>query len=302
VRQMLLTTRFTRAARAAAGLALLALAAACGGGGSPAAPPPVVATPVPTPTPVPLPVARDGLTHEVLEAEIAPPAPGLRDAVSVRAPLCLLREQRYDGSPIYLWKIEEDYVDAVVYNTQFTDGSYRLIRWASGFTLTLDQGLEENDAVLRKAQEVAAEVTRRTGLPITVGPGGAVHAMVDANILVNDHALGLAQPRFQGATIVGGTIRFASVPDIIGSNNADYANVFLHEMGHIMGLSHSPLAREIMTPGGGAHITLGEFQPREALVLHMMYQHRLAGNRPPDKDPALATQSAARPVTTVIRD
>jgi hypothetical protein len=88
--------------------------------------------------------------------------------------------------------------------------------------------------------------------------------------------------------------------DLLGTNRADYTNVFLHEMGHIMGLGHSPLAREIMTPGGGAHTTLGEYQPREAMALHMMYQHRQAGNRPPDKDGALSAQSAARPTVSVI--
>src|SRR5215470_17084254 len=97
------------------------------GGSSPAPRNPVAAaTPTPPPTPVPPPVARDGLTHELLAAEITPATPGLRDAVTVRAPGCLLREQRYDGGPVYLWKVEEDYVDAVVYPLTFTDGSFRM--------------------------------------------------------------------------------------------------------------------------------------------------------------------------------
>lgn len=283
-----------------AGLALLPLVSC--GGESPVAPPRVVATPLATPTPVPLPVARDGLTHEIVDAEITPPAPGLRDAVSVRATNWLLREQRYDGQPIYLWGVEEDYVNALVYWGRFSDGSYRLIRWANGFTITLDQGLEQNDAVMRKALEVAAEVTRRTGLPINVGPGGAVHVMVDANILPEDNAVGEAIRNYQGANIVGGTIKFVNVPYIIGSNNAAYANVFLHEMGHMMGLGHSPLARDVMTPGGGPRATVGEFQPREAETLHMMYQHRLAGNRPPDKDALLASQRVAFRASDLVKD
>lgn len=272
------------------------------GGGSPVTPRPVGATPTPAPTPVPPPVAREGLDHEVVQAEITPAAPGLRDAVSVRAPGFLLREQRYDGSPIYIWKVEEDYVNAVIYPLTFTDGSFRMIRWAGAFTVTLDQGLDENETVMRKARETVAEVTRASGLPINIGPNGAVHVLIDANILANDNALGLAIRSYQGANIVGGTIKFASMQDLLGTNRADYTNVFLHEMGHIMGLGHSPLAREVMTPGGGAHTTLGEYQPREAMALHMMYQHRLAGNRPPDKDGALAAQSAAHPVVSVIKD
>ena len=273
------------------------------GGSSPTRPQPVAAaTPTPAPTPVPPPVARDGLTHELMEAEITPAAPGLREAVSARAPGCLFREQRYDGNPIYLWKVEEDYVDAVVYPLTFTDGSFRMIRWAGPFTVTLDQGLDQNDSVMRKTQEVIAEVVRYTGTPITIGPNGAVHVVIDANILPNDNALGLAIRSYSGSTIVGATIKFASMADLLGTNRADYTNVYLHEMGHVMGLGHSPLAREIMTAGGGAKITSGEFQPREALALHMMYQHRQAGNRPPDKDGALFTQSSAQPTVSVIKD
>jgi hypothetical protein len=208
------------------------------GGGSPAAPRPVAATPTPAPapTPVPSPVAVDGLTHEVVAAEITPAAPALRSRVTARAPECLLREQPYDGGPIFLWKVEEDYANALVYPLTFTDGSFRMVRWAGPFTLTLDQGLDQNDTVMRKTQEVVAEVTRHTGMPITIGPNGAVHVMIDPNILSDDSAVGQAIRSFRGATIVGGTIKFAAVQDPLGTNSADYTNVFLHEMGHIMGL------------------------------------------------------------------
>ena len=291
--------RWTIAASAALALGLVA---ACGSDPSTGPRPISVATATPVPTPVPLPVARDGLTHDVVEAEITPAAPGLRDTVTARAPLCLLREQRYDGGPVYLWKIEEDYVDQVAYSVRFTDGSYRMIRWATGFTITLDQGLDENDAVMRKAQEAAAEVTRRTGLPISIGPGGAVHMMIDANILVNDDALATTSRQYQGATIVGATVKFAAVANILGNNGADYTNTFLHEMGHVMGLGHSPVAHEIMSTRSTTRTTAGEYQPREALTLHMMYQHRTAGNRPPDRDAALSAASTAHPLTSKIRD
>ena len=282
-------------------LAPVVLCLAACGGGSPTRPQPVAATPTPTPspTPVPPPVAREGVNHEVVPAEIEPTAPALRDAVTVRAAGFLLREQRYDGAPIYLWQVEQEYVNELVYPLTFTDGSFRMIRWAGPFTVTLEAGLETNDAVMRKTQEIVAEATRASGLPITIGPNGAVRVVVDGALL-NDNLLGQAQRTYQGATIVGGTIKLASIQDLLGTNRADYTNVYLHEMGHILGLGHSPLAREIMTAGGGARTTLGEFQPREAMALHMMYQHRLAGNRPPDKDGALFTQSVARPLVSVI--
>jgi glyoxalase superfamily protein/peptidase M66-like protein len=216
---------------------------ACGGG-APTRPQPVAATPAPTPTPLPPPVTRDGLTHDVVAAEITPAQPGLRDAVTVRAPGYLLREQRYDGSAIHLWGVEEDYVDQVVYPLTFSDGSFRMIRWAGGFTVTLEQGLDQNDAVLRKTQDTMAEVMRHTGVPITVGPGGAVRVMIDANILAENNALGLVTRTYQGATIVGCVIKFVDVQNLLG-NGQYYTNTFLHEMGHVMGLGHSPVEREI---------------------------------------------------------
>lgn len=177
-----------------------------------------------------------------------------------------------------------------------------MVRWAGGFTVTLDPELAENDTVMRKTQEVVAEVVRRTGLPITIGPGGACRVTIDGTILTENNYVGQANWTFRGASIVGATVKFARIQEISGSNNADYANTFLHEMGHVMGLGHSPLDREIMTPGGGARLTAGEFQPREALALHMMYQHRVAGNFPPDRDPGVAARSSATPRTVSIRD
>lgn len=282
------------------GLPLLCVLA-CGGGGSPAAPvAPAAPPPTTTPTPVPPPVALNGLTHEVVAAEIAPAAPRVGQAVSARAPSYLFREQPFDGRPLYLWGIEQEYVNETVYFLEFVDGSYRMVRWAGGFTVTLDPELAENDTVVRKTQEVVDEVVRRTGLPITIGPNGACRVVIDGSLAANN-ILGQASWTFRGPTIVGATIKFARVQEVAGGY-AGYANTFLHEMGHIMGLGHSPLAREIMTPGGGARTTAGEFQPREALTLHMMYAHRLAGNLPPDRDPTAAASAAATPKTVVIRD
>ena len=142
---------------------LLALVGAClpscGGG-------PSTITPVPsaipaTPTPVPPAVARDGLTHEVVSAEINPARPRTGEGVTARAPEFLVREQMFDGATLFLWPgyqgHDQEYVNELVYHARFTDGSYGIIRWTNGFTVTLD-GLAENPGVMDRTQEVVAEM------------------------------------------------------------------------------------------------------------------------------------------------
>jgi Matrixin len=296
-----------RARRTAARL-LLAFSAAhlpgCGGGGStPSAPAAVPATP----TPVPSPVARDGLTHDIVAAAISPALPRPGDAVSATASDFLVREQRYDGTPLFLWPAYQgrdlDYTNQLVYHARFSDGSYRMVRWASsGFTVSLDD-LGENSQVMDRTSEVVAEMVRRTGLPISIGNGGACRVLIDPSVL-DRNAVATASWSFQGSTIVGATVRFANLRELAGGGRGDYVNTLLHEMGHVLGLGHSPDRREVMTPGEGPGTVSSEFQPGEAQSLHMMYFHRSAGNRSPDRDGALGAPStaAARPVTVEIVD
>ena len=285
-----------RNGRCLAGLLLVLCLSACGGGGS------TTPTPVPTPTPAPpLPVARDGWTHEIVSAEITPAAPRLGETVSARAATFLLREQVFDATVLFLWPAEQEYVNALVYHLQFTDGSYRLVRWSAGFTVTLDGDLVENGTVVNKTHEVVAEIVRRTGLPISIAPGGVCRILVDPSV-ADRNAVASVSWSFRGATIVGADVRFARTQEISGGVRAEYGNTLLHEMGHVMGLGHSPSSRDVMTPGSGPGTRVVEFQPDEALTLHMMYAHRTAGNMPPDRDPALSARSSATPRTVVIRD
>jgi hypothetical protein len=288
---------------------LLALVGAClpGCGGGPSATTPVPSTLPAAPTPAPPPVARDGVTHAIVSAEVNPALPRTGDAVSARAAQFLVREQVFDGTALFLWPApqgrDQEYVNQLVYHARFTDGSYGIIRWASGFTVTLDD-LAENPALLDRTHEVVAELVRRTGHPITIGPGGACRIIVDPSVL-DRGAVATTTWSFEGPRIVGATVRFASVRELAGGGNADYVNTLLHEMGHVMGLGHSPDRHDVMTPGGaGTGHVVSEFQPGEASSLHMMYAHRTAGNRAPDRDVSLGAQSAdgAPPVTVEIVD
>jgi hypothetical protein len=277
----------------------LGLDGGCGGSSAPSNP-----TPQPTATPVPpaeAPQVIDGWNEQPVNAEVSPPTVGLGQGVVVRAPGFLAREQRYDLEPVALWPAEPAYVRELVYDWEFTDGSFRMVRWDQPFTLTLEGSLANDGAVRTRARQVLDEIQRRTGLQILIGPGGEVAIDIDPSV-ADEQAVAIARLRFRAETITGGSISFINRQEIIGAGGASYNNTFLHEMGHIIGLAHSPDLSDVMTPAEGRGTTVDVYQRNEAVALHMMYFHREAGNRPPDKDPQLAAASAASPRYTVIID
>lgn len=271
----------------------------CGGSSGPTA----SSVPPPTPTPTPAAVAPlvfDGVSDQAVAADVTPASVRAGDALVARASGYLPREQRYAGAPVLLWPSDEGYVEQLVY-WRFTDDSQRMVRWAGPFTLTLDGELVESGIIFDKAREVADEIQRVTGLAIAIGPGGACLVKLDPN-LVGQGSIGQARLRFQGATIVGATLAFARPSEITGGVGSDWRNTLLHEMGHAIGLRHSPNDRDVMTPGAGPGTRVARYQEHEAAALHMMYWHRSAGNRLPDKDPQLAGATAATPQIAVIVD
>jgi hypothetical protein len=275
-----------------AALPILLSVTGCGGGSSAPSNVPVAApTPAPAPTPVPAPVTRDGWTEEGVAATVDPPSPAMGARVTVQAPGFLLREQRFDGTPFFLWPSEEAYVRQLVYDWEFSDGTFRMIRWTQPFTVSLDGDLATDPAVVAKTEEVTAHLTQITGLPITIGSGGAVTILVNPAIL-DEGAIGRTLVTSRGAAITEATIEFADRQEISGGSGSDYRNTLLHEMGHAMGLGHSASNRDVMTPAQGPGTKEGVFQPQEATCLHMMYLHRQPGNLPPDRDAALGTMAS----------
>lgn len=279
--------------RSAALLILLSVTG-CGGDGGSSAPsnvPVAVPTPAPTPTPVAALTVRDGWTEQPVAATVAPPSPSIDAAVTVEAPGFLTREQRFDGSPIFLWPGDEAYVRQLVHDWEFSDGTFRMLRWTQPFTVSLDGDLATDPAVVAKTEEVTAHLTQITGLPIAIAPGGAVRVLINPAILDEG---AIAQTSFvtRGAVITEATIEFADRQEISGGRGSDYRNTLLHEMGHVMGLSHSASDRDVMTPAEGPGTKEGVFQPQEATCLHMMYHHRQPGNLPPDRDAALGTATS----------
>ena len=211
--------------------------------------------------------------------------------MQAQAPGYLVREQLFDAAPIALWPGSLEYVDELVYDWEFTDGSFRMVRWEAPFVVTLDGDLATDAQVVAKMREVIDEIARVTGVRATIGPGGPVVVAIDPEVSDQD-AVAYADLTFRGANVISADVRFARRQEITGGNRSDYRNTLLHEMGHVMGLGHSPSTRDVMTPGAGPGTRVAEFQPDEATCLRMMYFHRRAGNFMPDRDPALGARAA----------
>jgi hypothetical protein len=289
-----------RIGRFPAAFALCVALAGCGGGSSGPTQP---TTPTPAATPpagTVVPVVRDGTTDEPVAAQVDPAAPLIGDRISVTAAGFLRREQRFEAADIFLWPGESSYIHDVAY-WEFTDGTFRTIRWNEPFTITLDGDLADDPAIVAKAQEVAAEASRHIGFPVRVGPGGAVTIGVDESLEEED-AVAEATVSFRGAVISSARIVFWRRFEIAGGPQAQYPNTFLHELGHVIGLGHSPRVTDVMTPADGPGTRQSVFQPGEADCLHMSYAHRRPGNYFPDRDATLAAASSAIPRTTVIVD
>ena len=82
----------------------------------------------------------------------------------------LTREQLFDVPDIFLWPGESSYIHELAY-WEFDDGTFRTIRWTARFTITLDADIADDPAIVAKANEVAAEVSRHIGFPVRVGAG-----------------------------------------------------------------------------------------------------------------------------------
>jgi len=289
-----------RIGRFPAAFALCATLAGCSGGSSGPTRP---SSPAPTATPPAgsvLPIVRDGTTEQPVAAQVDPPAPRIGDRVSVTAAGFLTREQRFEVPDIFLWPGESSYIHDVAY-WEFTDGTFRTIRWTEPFTITLDGDLADDPAIVAKAEEVAAEASRHIGLPVRIGPGGAVTIGVDES-LDDEDAVAKATVSFRGATITSARIVFWRRFEIAGGQQAQYSNTFLHELGHVIGLGHSPRTTDVMTPASGPGTRESTYQAGEASCLHMSYAHRRPGNYFPDRDSTLAAASSAIPRTTIIID
>ncbi len=71
-----------------------------------------------------------------------------------------------------------------------------------------------------------------------------------------------------------------------------------HELGHVLGLWHSPRNQDLMATGQRLYQRATYFSADERVLLAMMYAHRRAGQVAPDNDQALGT--AARTEREIV--
>lgn len=278
---MLQVAERPRLNRYLAGFAL-ALALTLGGCGGPSSPSRPAVT---APAVVPVTSMRDGITGAPIAASVT-----LNGGVaSVTAAGYLPREQP-SADVVWLWPQSEDYVRATVYTSAASGAAIPLYRWsaATPVRLAFAAGLQQHDAILR---ESAAEMTRLTRLTIVALAAGDPSANVVLSVDAAAVPAGFsAYTRLTaiGAQLTSGTIAFYREAAI---ENDPWRNLVLHELGHVLGLGHSPEPRDVMSSLAN-RTNERAFGEAEGRALTMMYSWRKAGNQFPDREPAGLTSAA----------
>ena len=300
----------------------------CGGGGK-APVSPTAAQPAPTPTPVPFVTVISGQTGQsVVGAQVivagtafvtdttgqarlttAPNgatvdiiAPGFFDRQTT------IREGSANLSRYTLWPrqplplFDEGYTRILVYTSSSTGdagASTPLERLAPSTTqirIVLSPQLQADSTALALHQFGADSMnTAVSGLfRYSVGPEVPGSLNVDTSVggeLCGPRSGAYALLRVNGRSeITGLSIVYC---DIRFARDGSFV---LHEMGHTLGLGHSDLLSDVMSPIGTTEI----FSDRELLLMKLMYQ-RPAGNTFPDNDRNTAGLSSPRVRTIVCR-
>jgi hypothetical protein len=195
---------------------------------------------------------------------------GLR--VRVSATGYLTREQAREGT-IFLWPAADpEYVRQLVYGG---DVQHPLERWEAGRAFHHCAGPGVDRAFVGN---VADAVTTATGIPQTAAGACNVEWAVDRGAFGDEPGQDAFASRTYAAdarTILAARLVFKDLSSLYFAGG--------HEMGHALGLGHSPRREDLMVARGGRGGA--QFSAAELEQLAMVYRHRGAGNAWPDVAP-----------------
>lgn len=150
--------------------------------------------------------------------------------------------------------LDPEYVHQLVYVNASGPGEHALERWAPGAELRY---CAAGDVPREVLYEVAAFISRATGLSRSESGACNVDWLIDPSI----SGSGYTERRVVGGVIVGARLVFHNEESLRYSAG--------HEMGHAVGLGHSPRPTDLMyahdSPGGLA------FSADELAALALMY-------------------------------
>lgn len=200
-----------------------------------------------------------------------PAAPTPQPCLSVSRPGYLPRVGR---TAVELWPQPPEYVAALVYGQDYGQSSRPLRptkRWPDGVMLRVvdEVGLEP------ELQAAMGDFEAALGRPIFSGGEGAVEVRV--------HLVpGLGPTCLMRGAWEEGTYHMVSAAVECGSREVGRLTV-AHELGHALGLDHSPVEGDLMgpTPQPGQRVT--RLSAAERVALRMLYL-RQPGNRYPDTE------------------
>jgi matrixin len=259
--------------RAISSLLVLALAG-CGGAGGGGATTPSAPTRV-----------VDGVTG----ASLADPAAGAHpgETLTVQHAGYLRRDTIVprDGL-VSLWPltVDETFVRTLVYSEATVRN--RLVRWpTTTIPVPRDFPGDITEAVRPWVTLVPSDAPAVT---IAVDPADPAFASLPPDTV----GVALTQVSDTDAHILSTRLVFKSDRDLRNPGN------LLHEMGHALGLQHSPRLSDLMFPSEARASVV--FSADERVLLTMMYGHRRPGQIAPDDDQALG-QAATSAVRSTIR-